>query len=91
MELPEHQIFLYFDDSLMEKVFFNLLSNAFKVSSPGGQVGLRLIEDKSPSEKSLETLEPGHEWIGIEVSDTGPGLSREQIEKIFERFLTENN
>lgn len=70
---PENNIFLWFDPKKMEKVFHNLISNAFKYTNPGGKVKIILNYDKN-------------ENIVIKVMDTGKGISKENIEHIFERF-----
>ncbi len=75
----EEKIDCYFDRSFLEKITFNLLSNAFKFTPAGGTIGIQLyIEDK---------------WIRLEVKDTGKGIPPEKISLIFERFyrIDENN
>ena len=56
----------------LQVAFFTLLDNAFKYTSPEGKVTLEVLE--KPQE------------IGIAVTDTGVGISPEDLEKIFTRF-----
>ncbi len=56
----------------MERVFINLLSNAFKFTPPQGNV-------------TLEVRDQGADVL-VRVEDTGPGFPPELAERIFERF-----
>ena len=62
-----------FDMDKLERILFNLLSNAFKFTGPDGQVSLR-IESDFPS------------GIRIILADNGVGMPQDIKEKIFERF-----
>ena len=68
-----------FDKDKLEKILFNLLSNAFKFTPPQGKVDVSL----SLMEKNTEQTK----WIAIRVKDTGIGIPAEKQEKIFERFF----
>lgn len=60
------------DEELLELVWNNLLSNAFKFTPPGGKVSLRLDTEGS--------------WAVVTVSDTGCGMTPEVGAHIFEKF-----
>lgn len=64
---------VYFDREQMEKVFFNLLTNAFKFTQEGGRIILNL-EQKNNSVK-------------ISVTDNGRGIAPEYLEKLFNNFF----
>jgi len=64
---------IYIDRDCLDKIIFNLLSNAFKFTPQGGIVVVDLQAD-------------GTEQLLISVSDSGIGISREQQEHIFDRF-----
>lgn len=64
--------FVRADRSLMEVVWNNLLSNAIKFTDPGGNVAIR--------QKISE------EYVEVEVSDSGCGMSKESIRHIFDKF-----
>lgn len=70
-------ISVWIDRIQMQKVFYNLISNAFKFTSEGGNVdiGVKETEDK----------------IIISVTDNGIGISEEFIEKIFRNFYQVEN
>lgn len=71
----EEDISLYFDAEKMEHIVGNLLVNAIKFTPAGGRVTLK-----------VNRLEEYKGTIKITVSDTGPGIPREQLPRIFERF-----
>ena len=71
---------IYFDKDKLEKILFNLLSNAFKYTYDGGEVSLIMTSNEPESNDSDGT-------IAIEVKDTGIGIPADKQEKIFERFF----
>ncbi|MGC4876794.1 sensor histidine kinase [Micromonospora sp. DT43] len=64
---------VYADDARLRQVIGNLVTNALTHTPPDADVSLRL------------RAEPGNLAV-VEVVDTGPGLTREQSERVFERF-----
>lgn len=76
-KLPELPVLCWFEPQLMEKVFFNLLSNAFKYTSDKGSIIL--------------SGEITNSDIKINITDTGIGISEQDKDKIFARFFQGNN
>lgn len=81
------QVQIYFDADKIEKVLFNLLSNAFKHTPSGGSVYVTAtltylmnedLEDEKPAKSG--------EYIQIVVRDTGSGIEQSKIEHLFDRF-----
>ena len=66
-----------FDHDKLERILFNLLSNAFKFTPENGQVGVQLDVQRREE----------RDWLSIRVTDTGIGIAPEKQEKIFERFF----
>lgn len=73
----------YFDQDKLEKILFNLLSNAYKFTPEQGAVSveLRLVHDFSDAYQSQG------KQLEIRVKDSGIGIEPEKHEKIFERFF----
>ena len=70
------QCTLWIDPDLLEKVFFNLLSNAFKFTPEGGSVRIELTEEE--------------DRVFIQVIDTGSGIQPGNLPHLFDRFYTED-
>lgn len=75
-------LYTRFDHDKLERILFNLLSNAFKFTPTGGRIDLVLV--------AAQTESPGSQWMEIKVSDTGTGISENKQGQIFERFFQEN-
>lgn len=72
-------IYALFDHDKIERILFNLLSNAYKFTLSGGQVTV-LLELKPMNEINLPELE-------IRIIDTGIGIAADSSDKIFEPFF----
>jgi len=66
-----------FDYDKLERILFNLLSNAFKFTAENGKVAVQLQME----------MENNRQLLAIKVIDTGIGISREKQDRIFERFF----
>jgi len=73
------QLYTSFDHDKIERILFNVLSNAFKFTLAGGSIHLEV-------EKQTNNSEPLPIWVTIKVRDTGIGIPTDKKEKIFERF-----
>jgi DNA-binding response OmpR family regulator len=76
----EKEILIWFDWDKLDKVIFNLLSNAFKFTGEGGQISINVKKEK-PVLKIL-----AEEEVLIQIKDTGRGISKEHLTHIFDRF-----
>ena len=70
------------DVQKLERVLFNLMGNAFKFTPENGRITVTL--NLQPLEP-LEPLKPLNNIV-LQVSDTGPGINVEHIQRIFENF-----
>ena len=69
---------LYIDKTQIEKVFYNLLSNAFKYTKPGDWI-------------SVELSAEGDNDIVISVNNLGVGIDKSKIKHVFERFWQDDS
>jgi signal transduction histidine kinase/ligand-binding sensor domain-containing protein/CheY-like chemotaxis protein/AraC-like DNA-binding protein len=76
---------VWFDHDKLDKIIYNLLSNAFKFTPDGGSISLSLIVDESSSGAQTKRT------IEIIVKDTGIGIPKESQQKIFDRFYQVKN
>lgn len=74
------EIQVWFDKIKLKKIIYNLLSNAFKHTEPDGDISIRISEVKK-----MQNAKESN-FVLFEVTDTGKGISKENIKFIFERF-----
>lgn len=63
----------FFDPDLIERLIWNLTDNAIKFTPAAGKVEVR--------------IEGEHDRVRLTVSDTGPGIPPEELERVFDRFF----
>ena len=86
----------WFDNQVLEKIIYNLLSNAFKYTPAGGEIMLEMrssIEDLIPSfphELVVQHDYKANGYLHIRVVDNGIGISKESISHLFERYFRVN-
>lgn len=73
----------YFDSDKLDKILFNLLSNAFKYTGDYGTIAVKLAE-KDSTEVPWGGL-PGR-YLEIKVADSGAGIPKESIARLFKPF-----
>lgn len=71
-DFPSSTIMINADRDKLMQVFVNLMGNALKFIDKG-DVGIRMIELQDE--------------VQIEIRDTGPGMSKDQLDKIFDKFV----
>ncbi|MBN2011407.1 response regulator [candidate division KSB1 bacterium] len=73
---------IYFESDKIEKVFYNLCSNALKYTNDGGRIAMTLKRDHD---------EDGRDYLQVTVRDNGIGIPADKLSKVFDRFYQVNN
>ena len=79
VECNDENLDVYIDRNLMDKVYFNLLSNAFKFTPDNGEITISIY---SAIEKNI---------VNIRFSDTGIGIPKDEIDNVFQPFFKGSN
>ncbi|WP_419788511.1 hybrid sensor histidine kinase/response regulator transcription factor [Mucilaginibacter sp. SP1R1] len=80
---PQEKLFVRFDHDKVERILFNLLSNAFKFTFPGGRISVYITQHPTPqADKTV---------LEFKISDTGIGIEPDRKHLIFKRFYQAEN
>ena len=79
VEVPDNEVISWFDRDKTEKILTNLLSNAFRFTPAGGRVFCKITAEPA-------SFSGGQPELCVTVIDTGPGIRKEDHERIFDRF-----
>jgi len=78
IEPEQNEIKVWFDKNKLEKVFYNILSNAFKYTPDGGNIHCRIsiTDDQS---------------VSIEIEDNGIGIPEDELNSVFRKYFSARN
>jgi len=76
------------DPQRVQQILINLLSNAVKFTAAGGSV---VVKCNNHFGRGPGTPDADVEWACISVEDTGAGIAREDLERIFQPFMQVEN
>lgn len=96
LDFPEYELWVTYDREELEKVLFNLLSNAFKFTPVGGSI---VIQGKVVSGADCPVFPGGispdfsknERWLYLAVKDTGIGIRESDRDKLFEPFSSSSD
>ncbi|MEZ3469265.1 MAG: sensor histidine kinase [Schaedlerella sp.] len=74
LSIPERAVYAQGEKNALERILFNLLSNAVRYGSDGKYLGICLREEEGS--------------VAIDVTDQGKGIEKEFADRIFERLYT---
>lgn len=83
-EMPQLKVWI--DLNNFDKVLMNILSNAFKYTPDGGEVQVNLSTGRDITRRDAL-----RDYFEIVITDSGIGIDRNKIERIFERFYQIDN
>lgn len=66
----------WYDKDKIEKIIFNLMSNAFKYTPHNGKINLEVYIEAETTKK-----------VAIKVTNTGKGIPKEKLDSLFDRFF----
>ncbi|MFI0428534.1 substrate-binding domain-containing protein [Mariniflexile sp. HMF6888] len=70
---------LFLDRNLMDKVYFNLLSNAFKFTPNNGAISIDIVDEAESN------------FVKIHFKDSGIGIPKKEIDNVFQAFFQGSN
>jgi len=74
---------VYADAQMLQQVFLNLLTNALDAIEGGGEIRITARQRWRSDEQ-----ERGEGWLDVTVSDTGAGISAQDLPRVFDPFFT---
>ena len=80
----DHPYIVIGDNARLKQVLSNLIQNAIKYSPLGGTITVSLCQTESEEDKSRRTIE-------VCVADTGIGIPKDALPRLFERFYRGSN
>lgn len=83
---------IWFDPEKVEKIMFNLLSNAFKFTDEGGAIQVSIAITRTARNTGMQDPNAGQlsqeeDIVSIRVHNTGEGIAKEEIGLVFDRFF----
>ncbi|WP_290839873.1 two-component regulator propeller domain-containing protein [Flavobacterium sp.] len=75
LEIPS-ELKGWFDKDKLEKIVFNLMSNAFKYTPAGGKIWISFAIENATSGR-----------LNITITNTGKGIPKEKLDSLFDRFF----
>jgi signal transduction histidine kinase len=69
----------------LNRVFVNLLTNAARYTGNGGRIGV--LAEREANRAASEGTPSGGDWIIVKVSDSGAGIPRGMLTRVFDAYV----
>jgi DNA-binding response OmpR family regulator len=90
-KLPKQPLYILADPTELNQVFINLLLNANGALKAEGKISVKIDLFNGDNEFAQKhKVNPDSSFAMIEIEDNGEGMSKNQIEKVFDPFVTYN-
>ena len=87
-DIPGEPLMVEADAAQLRQVLLNLLLNAFDALPEGGRVFVSLARARPPAAFDASPTAWTAKWALISIRDSGPGLSTDVLDRIFEPFVS---
>lgn len=88
-ESSQEELEDWLDPKMLEKILFNIISNAFKFTPDNGSITITIYT--SDTDNSLLIYGEKVPSFSITITDTGSGIRKKDLNRIFDRFYQVNN
>lgn len=88
-ETTEQKIQGWLDPKMLEKIIFNIISNAFKFTPDGGALFISIEKLEGNNRLVIDNLKVAS--FAITIKDTGYGIPKKDLKRIFDRFYQVNS
>lgn len=89
-DINRHDASVYADPTELHQVIMNLCTNAYQAMQGGGIMSLRLFNCMPSPDIIVQhpRLQMNHEHVVLEVADTGVGMPKSTLDRIFDPFFS---
>jgi signal transduction histidine kinase len=91
-EVPDGSVNLHADPEQIRQVFLNTLLNSLDMLPKGGNIrlslGVEAAAKDAPGGQQADRPEEASRWVAFQITDDGPGIPVELVERVFDPFVT---
>jgi two-component system, cell cycle sensor histidine kinase and response regulator CckA len=89
IQLEKELFTVHFEEAKMQQAMVRILENAIEAIQSRGQISIRTLNHSFHDPVVSQTFQlPAGHYVGIDITDSGPGIQANLITRIFEPFFT---